>query len=219
MGASVGGGGTNWDNDDGSSFKPVAEINVTPLVDVMLVLLIVFMVAAPMMTVGVPIQLPKTAAAKSTEPKDPIVLSIDKQGKVFLTDEEVGEDVLLERLSTLAGEDKERIVLVRGDREIQYGRLMEVMGQVSEAGFQKVSLIAEMARPASTEPPSPANNEEAAGAQNVTEPNSVPTDAPAASAPVAPLDAPPLAPIPISPAPSGFEPQAVPAMPAEPSTP
>jgi len=152
MGASVGGGGGNWDSEDGD-FRPVADINVTPLVDVMLVLLIVFMVAAPLMTVGVPLQLPKSAAAKSTEPKEPIVVSIAKDGKVFLAKEELPEDAILPRLAGLATQDKEQVVLVRGDKEIQYGRLMEVMGQVSKAGFLKVSLIAEMAPGGAAVPP------------------------------------------------------------------
>jgi biopolymer transport protein TolR len=142
MGASVGGGG-GWDEEDG--FRPISEINVTPLVDVMLVLLIVFMVAAPLMTVGVPLQLPKSAAAKAQEPKEPIVVSIDKGGKVFLDKEELSDEAILARLTAMATQDGEQVVLVRGDKEIQYGRLMEVMGQVSAAGFRKVSLIAEKA--------------------------------------------------------------------------
>lgn len=142
MGASVGSGG-GWDEEDG--FRPISDINVTPLVDVMLVLLIVFMVAAPLMTVGVPLQLPKTAAAKAQEPKEPIVVSIAKDGKVFLDKEELADDAILDRLTGLATTDAEQIVLVRGDKEIQYGRLMEVMGHVSSAGFRKVSLIAEKA--------------------------------------------------------------------------
>jgi biopolymer transport protein TolR len=150
MGASIGSGG-GWDSHD-EEFRPVAEINVTPLVDVMLVLLIVFMIAAPLMTVGVPLQLPKSAAAKAAEPKEPIVLSIDKDGKVFLAREELADDAILPRLSALAAQDAEQIVLVRGDKEIQYGRLMEIMGQVSTAGFHKVSLIAEMAPGGSAKP-------------------------------------------------------------------
>lgn len=147
MGASLGSGGGGWDEEDG--FRPISDINVTPLVDVMLVLLIVFMVAAPLMTVGVPLQLPKTAAAKAQEPKEPIVVSIAKDGKVFLAKEELAEDAILDRLTGLASQDAEQIVLVRGDKEIPYGRLMEVMGHVSSAGFRKVSLIAEKA-PGST---------------------------------------------------------------------
>jgi biopolymer transport protein TolR len=150
MGASIGSGG-GWDSHD-EEFRPVAEINVTPLVDVMLVLLIVFMIAAPLMTVGVPLQLPKSAAAKAAEPKEPIVLSIDKDGKVFLAKDELADDAILPRLTALAAQDAEQIVLVRGDKEIQYGRLMEIMGQVSTAGFHKVSLIAELAPGGSAEP-------------------------------------------------------------------
>ena len=151
MGASIGGGG-GWDSQD-KEFHPVAEINVTPLVDVMLVLLIVFMIAAPLMTVGVPLQLPKSAAAKVAEPKEPVVVSIDKDGKVFLADEELKDDAIVARLSALAAEDADQVVLVRGDKEIQYGRLMEIMGQVSQAGFLKVSLIAEMAPGGPASPP------------------------------------------------------------------
>ena len=173
MGASIGSGG-GWDSHD-EEFHPVAEINVTPLVDVMLVLLIVFMIAAPLMTVGVPLQLPKSAAAKSAEPKEPIVVSIDKDGKVFLAKEELPDDTIVPRLTALATQDAEQIILVRGDKEIQYGRLMEVMGKVSSAGFQKVSLIAEMAPGGSSEP--------------VAAP---PVDIPAA--PSAPAPAPPAAP-------------------------
>lgn len=177
MGASFGGGGGgSWDDEDGG-FRPVSEINVTPLVDVMLVLLIVFMVAAPLMTVGVPLQLPKSAAAKAAEQKEPVVVSIDKDGKVFLAEEELPEDAILPRLTALATTDAEQVVLVRGDKEIQYGRLMEVMGKVSTAGFMKVSLIAEMA-PGAT----PAGQAAADGqaAQPLTPaPPSVTTPAPA----------------------------------------
>lgn len=144
MGASVGGGGSNWD-DEGGGFRPVAEINVTPFVDVMLVLLIVFMVAAPLMTVGVPLQLPKTQAAKVSQPEQPTILSVDAEGRVFLGEEELEGETVLPRLEGIAAENPDRVVLVRGDRTLQYGRIMEVMGQVSQAGFSKVSLIAEAA--------------------------------------------------------------------------
>jgi len=155
MGAASGG---SWDSsDDTGGFRPVADINVTPMVDVMLVLLIIFMVAAPLMTVGVPVQLPKTAAAKTAQPKEPTVLSVDKDGKVFLAKEEIGGDALLPRLQALVAENPDQVVLVRGDKTVPYGRIMEVMGEVSQAGFAKVSLITEAkpgAAPASQ--PSPA---------------------------------------------------------------
>jgi biopolymer transport protein TolR len=154
MGASVGGGG-GWDDEDGGGFRPVAEINVTPMVDVMLVLLIIFMVAAPLMTVGVPLELPKTQAAKVSQPEQPTILSIDAEGRVFLAEEELTAEGILPRLQGIAAENADRVVLVRGDRTIQYGRIMEVMGQVSQAGFSKVSLIAEAtpgAAPAASAP-------------------------------------------------------------------
>jgi biopolymer transport protein TolR len=193
MGASVGSGG-NWDSEDGD-FRPVADINVTPLVDVMLVLLIVFMVAAPLMTVGVPLQLPKSAAAKSTEPKEPIVVSIAKDGKVFLAKEELPEEMILPRLTGLATQDKEQVVLVRGDKEIQYGRLMEIMGQVSKAGFLKVSLIAEMAPagpavpPAAVAPSAPSDAAAAAPAYPASPEVSQPSASPLSVAPPAPAPA------------------------------
>jgi biopolymer transport protein TolR len=205
MGASVGGGGS-WDEEDG--FRPISDINVTPLVDVMLVLLIVFMVAAPLMTVGVPLQLPKSAAAKAQEPKEPIVVSIDKEGKVFLDKEELTDEAILARLTAMATQDAEQVVLVRGDKEIQYGRLMEIMGQISNSGFRKVSLITEKApasptpvTPASPTPvtPAPQNGAAAGAAPGAT----LPADsAPAAPAPATPMpdQHPPIPPSAVTPA-------------------
>ena len=127
--------------------QPIAEINVTPLVDVMLVLLIIFMVTAPLLTAGVPLDLPKTIAAQLTQPKEPVVLSLDRDGGTFIGDERVEPGDLKERLTRLAAEDPDRIVYVRGDRTILYARLMEALGIVSSAGFTKVSLVAEAAQP------------------------------------------------------------------------
>jgi len=131
------------DGDDEFGAAPLSEINVTPLVDVMLVLLIIFMVAAPLMTVGVPVQLPKTAAAKVSQPKQPVVVSIDAQGQPFLDKEPLAPDTMMPRLRQLAGLDPTQVVLVRGDRSVPYGRIIEIMGQISAAGFGKVSLIAQ----------------------------------------------------------------------------
>jgi biopolymer transport protein ExbD len=129
-------------------YQPLAEINVTPMVDVMLVLLVIFMVTAPLLTVGVPLNLPKTSAAELTRPKEPIVLSLDAEGGTFIGDKRVADpDDLKSRLSVLAEEDPERIVYVRGDRTISYARLMDALGLVSNAGFTKVSLLAEGAQP------------------------------------------------------------------------
>ena len=123
--------------------RPLSEINVTPFVDVMLVLLIVFMVAAPLMTVGVDVALPKTSAARSLQPKAPLVLSVDAAGKTFIDVEEIAPEALGGRLVELRVAAPDRIVLVHGERTLAYGRIMEVMGEVSRAGFAKVSLIAE----------------------------------------------------------------------------
>lgn len=129
--------------EDGFSYRPVAEINVTPFIDVMLVLLVIFMVAAPLMMTGVPVHLPKTAAQKLGQPRQPVVVSVDQDGRVFLRDEELAPADMAERLAALAKEDPDAVVHVRGDRSLSYGRIMEVMGQVSQAGFARISLMAE----------------------------------------------------------------------------
>jgi biopolymer transport protein TolR len=130
-------------SDDEFSATPLSEINVTPLVDVMLVLLIIFMVAAPLMTVGVPVQLPKTAAPKAAHPKQPVVVSIDSSGQPFLDKEPLLPETIVPRLKEVAAQDQGQVVLVRGDRHVPYGRVIEIMGQVNAAGFSKVSLIAQ----------------------------------------------------------------------------
>jgi biopolymer transport protein TolR len=130
------------------AYRPMSEINVTPMVDVMLVLLIIFMVAAPLLTVGVPVDLPKTAAATINDQDEPLVISIDKEGKLFLQDTEVPLESLVPRLNAITNNKPDTRVYVRGDRAIDYGRIMEVMGTVSSAGFTKVALIAELPREA-----------------------------------------------------------------------
>ena len=124
-------------------YQPLAEINVTPMVDVMLVLLVIFMVTAPLLTVGVPLDLPKTKAAAITEPKPPVIVSLNRAGEVFIGDERIDPADLEGRLSGLAAEDSTRIVYVRGDKTISYAQLMDALGMVNRAGFAKVSLVAE----------------------------------------------------------------------------
>jgi len=124
-------------------YRPMSEINVTPLVDVMLVLLVVFMVAAPLLTVGVPVDLPQTQAPPITEPKEPLVITINGDGQIFLQETEVPTDSLVPRLQAITGSNPEALLYVRGDRAINYGRVVEVMSLISTAGFRKVSLIAE----------------------------------------------------------------------------
>ena len=124
-------------------YRPMSEINVTPLVDVMLVLLIIFMVAAPLMMVGVPLDLPKTDAAKVEKTREPLVVSVDKDGKFFIGDNEIAEDALIARLGELRKEDADAPIYVRGDKAIDYGSVMALLGKIGQAGFPKVSLIAE----------------------------------------------------------------------------
>jgi biopolymer transport protein TolR len=124
-------------------YRPMSEINVTPLVDVMLVLLVVFMVAAPLLTVGVPVDLPQTQAPPITEPKEPLVITINGEGHIFIQETEVPTDSLVPRLQAITGSNPDALLYVRGDRAINYGRVVEVMSLVSTAGFRKVSLIAE----------------------------------------------------------------------------
>jgi biopolymer transport protein TolR len=128
-------------------YAPLAEINVTPMVDVMLVLLVIFMVTAPLLTVGVPLDLPKSRATTLTEPKKPVVISLNREAEVFIGDERVGADQLEPRLAALAVEDPTRIVYVRSDKTNTYAQLMDTLGLVNQAGFSKVSLIAEAAGP------------------------------------------------------------------------
>ena len=124
----------------------MAEINVTPMVDVMLVLLIIFMVSAPLLTVGVPIDLPQTQARSLDQDKEPLALSVQADGKVFLQNAEVPLDELVAKLKAITdarGGADERIY-VRGDRKTDYGTVMRVMGRLSGAGFRRVALVTEV---------------------------------------------------------------------------
>jgi len=124
-------------------YRPMSEINVTPLVDVMLVLLIIFMVTAPLLTVGVPVELPQTQAPPINEPKEPLVITLNREGAVFIQETTVPIDSLVARLQSITGGNPEAVLYVRGDKEINYGRVLEVMSLVTAAGFHKVSLVAE----------------------------------------------------------------------------
>ena len=132
-------------NGKRSAYKPMSEINVTPLVDVMLVLLVVFMVTAPLLTVGVPVDLPQTQAAPINEPKEPLVISINSEGKVYLQETAVEVDQLIPRLQAITNNNPTASIYVRGDRAVNYGRVLEVMGLVNSAGFSKVALVSEQA--------------------------------------------------------------------------
>ena len=125
------------------SFQPLAQINVTPMVDIMLVLLVIFMVTAPLLSVGVPLDLPKSKAAAITHPKKPVIVSLNREDEVFIGDDKVARSDLEARLAGLAAEDPSRIVYVRGDRTVTYAALMDILGLVNRAGFGKVSLVAQ----------------------------------------------------------------------------
>jgi biopolymer transport protein ExbD len=129
--------------DDGGGYKPLAEINVTPLVDVMLVLLIIFMITAPLMLSNVPLELPKLSAENVDQPEEPLVVSLNKDGDIFLKDEKLTADELMVRLQALAPERGGDVIFVRGDKGVEYGSVMDLLGKVGEAGFAKISLIAE----------------------------------------------------------------------------
>ncbi len=124
----------------------MSEINVTPLVDVMLVLLVVFMIAAPLLTIGVPVDLPQTAAPPITDPKEPLVISIDGAGHIFIEDAVIETEALIPRLQAITDNNPDALLYVRADKSIDYGRVLEVMSLVSSAGFRKVSLIAQPPR-------------------------------------------------------------------------
>ena len=118
-----------------------AEINVTPLVDVMLVLLIVFMIAAPLLSVGVPVELPKTDAKSLPSQNEPITITVDETGGVFLQDTEIALDDLVERLVAIAGNGYEERIYLRADESSDYGAVMKVMARVNAAGFSNLGLV------------------------------------------------------------------------------
>jgi biopolymer transport protein TolR len=124
-------------------YRPLAEINVTPLVDVMLVLLIIFMVTAPLMTSGVSVDLPKTNAQQINSDSQPLTVSINAQGDIFLQDQAVDLTELVAKLQAISQNNAERRIFVRGDKDLTYGRIMQVMGTITEGGFTKVALLAE----------------------------------------------------------------------------
>jgi biopolymer transport protein TolR len=127
---------------------PMAEINVTPMVDVMLVLLVIFMITAPLLTVGVPVNLPKTLAEAMQDPDEPLVVSIDKDGKIFLQEAELTAEQLGPRVAAISNNNPEVKMFIRGDQAVNYGAIAEVLGQLVAAGFRHLALISDAAAPA-----------------------------------------------------------------------
>ncbi len=121
----------------------MSEINITPMVDVMLVLLIIFMVAAPLLSVGVPIDLPETAAKPLQENEEPITISIQDDGRIYIQETETPIEELVAKLSAIAAEGYEERIYVRGDRNADYGTIMRVMGEINAAGYRRLGLVTE----------------------------------------------------------------------------
>ncbi len=124
--------------------RTMSEINVTPFVDVMLVLLIVFMITAPLMTVGVPVDLPETEAGSISDETEPLVISIKPDGEIYLQESPITLETLTPRLRAITGENNKARIFIRGDKALNYGTIMEIMGTITSAGFEKVALITEM---------------------------------------------------------------------------
>ena len=126
-----------------SEREPISEINVTPFVDVMLVLLIIFMVTAPLLTVGVQVDLPETSADTLPEESEPLTLTINSKGEVFIHETKIEFDNLIKKILAVSNNRTDTRIYVRGDKTINYGRVLEVMGKLSGSGFTKVALISE----------------------------------------------------------------------------
>ena len=128
--------------------KPMSEINVTPMVDVMLVLLIIFMVAAPLLTVGVPLELPKTRAqALPTEQEEPLTINLDAEGRVYIQKTEIDPQTLVPKLTAIQSERQSDKVFLRADRALDYGAVMQIMGALSAGGFRNIGLVTDQPEP------------------------------------------------------------------------
>tara|TARA_B100000579_G_scaffold143033_1_gene116098 strand:+ start:59 stop:475 length:417 start_codon:yes stop_codon:yes gene_type:complete len=126
-----------------SAKEPISEINVTPFVDVMLVLLIIFMVTAPLLTVGVQVDLPETSADTLPEETEPLTLTINAKGEIFIQETKVEYEKIIAKIMAVSNNRTDTRIFVRGDKTINYGRVLEVMGMLSGSGFTKVALISE----------------------------------------------------------------------------
>ena len=126
-----------------SAKEPISEINVTPFVDVMLVLLIIFMVTAPLLTVGVQVDLPETSADTLPEDMEPLTLTINAKGEIFIQETKVEYEKIIAKIMAVSNNRTDTRIFVRGDKTINYGRVLEIMGMLSGSGFSKVALISE----------------------------------------------------------------------------
>ena len=154
-----------WNTGNGtdrpSQTKIMADINVTPMVDVMLVLLVIFMVTAPLLVAGVPVQLPKNSAQRISQPNKPVIVTLAADGRLYIRDEQVDAGSLIPRLSALRAGEGDAVVYLRADKAIPYGEVMELLGRLSASGYQRISLLSQ------------AQDAQAAGSQAATPPGKV----------------------------------------------
>jgi biopolymer transport protein ExbD len=154
MGAAVS-FGQNGDDED-FAYKPMAEINITPMVDVMLVLLIIFMVAAPLLVAGVPVELPKTSAARVGQSKKPMVVTLATDGRVQIRNDFIDRTQLVDRLRAMRATEGDAVIYVRGDKKVAYGDVMDLLGLVGQSGYARVSLLSQFSPQAGVPGASPA---------------------------------------------------------------
>ncbi|MGH6736717.1 MAG: ExbD/TolR family protein [Methyloceanibacter sp.] len=140
MTMSVGNGNGGGDE---AEYRPISEINITPMVDVMLVLLIIFMVTAPLLVAGVPVELPSTAAARISQPKKPVIVSLGSDGSIYVREDQVNSDNLVPTLTALRAAEGETVVYVRADKNRAYGEVMDLLGRVGQSGYPRVSLLSQ----------------------------------------------------------------------------
>ncbi|RCK48609.1 biopolymer transporter ExbD [Thalassospira profundimaris] len=138
------GGGRRRGRRGRGNRRAMSDINVTPMVDVMLVLLVIFMVTAPLITAGVDVDLPKASATQMTGQDEPLVVSLTKDGDIYLMDSEVNRDDLVAKLRAITENKQDTRIFVKGDKAVDYGQVMDLMGRINEAGFSKVALIADL---------------------------------------------------------------------------
>ena len=122
----------------------ISEINVTPFVDVMLVLLIIFMVTAPLLTAGIKVNLPESSSILKNEKKDPVTVSINSKGEIFIQKKKFTADGLIKKLSALKGQNKDLKIYIKGDKKLNYGKIMDLMSFINKSGFKKVALVANL---------------------------------------------------------------------------
>ena len=146
-----------------NTHQPMSEINVTPMVDVMLVLLVIFMVTAPLLTVGVQVDLPKAKASVIPGDDEPLTITVDAEGNIHVQETELQLDFLAPRLIAITDANPDVRIFVRGDKSVDYGRIMQVMGTINTAGFKKVALVAEL--PRAKPPAQPAKPAEEKGSE------------------------------------------------------